>query len=95
MAEFTARHASTQAEVRDGNGVVLELIREVIVALGHGTNEHADTLLWIESLDIVLDTDNGTFERERDFAAVWRKVIGDGVFDDAEEFLLGSRGADG
>lgn len=63
MAELTAGHASTQAKVRDGDSIVLELVREVVLALGHSTHEDADTLLGIERLDVVLDPHDGSFER--------------------------------
>lgn len=62
VAELTAGYTGTETEVADGNGVVLELIGKVIVALGHGTDEDADALLGSESLDVVLDTHDWAFK---------------------------------
>src|SRR2546430_9321240 len=58
-------------------------------SLGHRTDEHADALLGAQGLDVVLHPDDGTLKGEGDLAAVWRQMVGDGVLDDTEKFLLG------
>lgn len=45
VAKLAASNASTQAVIRDRNGIILELIGKVIASLGHGTNENAYALL--------------------------------------------------
>lgn len=44
VAELPARHAGTEAEITDADGVVLEAVGEVVVPLGHGTYKDAYTL---------------------------------------------------
>jgi hypothetical protein len=95
VAELAAGNASAEAEIRDADGVVLEAIREVVFALGHGANEHTDALAFVQAFDIVFDSHHRGLVAERDFAAVWRQMIGDGVLDDSEELFLRGRAADG
>lgn len=45
MAEFTAGHTGTQAVVADTDLVILERVGKIIMTLGHGTDEDADTLI--------------------------------------------------
>lgn len=82
MAELATGNTGTKAVVANTNGIILELIGEVILALGHGSNEDADTLLLTKSLDVVLDTHNLSLVTERDLSAIWWKVIRDWVLDD-------------
>lgn len=82
MAEFTASYACTEVEVTDGDAVVLDMICEIIISLRHGTNENCNALTLPEPSNVVADTYNFRIEAECNFAAVWRKVVGDGIFDD-------------
>lgn len=95
VAELAAGHTGTETVVADTDGVVLERVSKVIVALGHGTNEDGDALLGTQRLDVVLRTDHGGVETHGDLAAVGREVVGDGVLDDLEQLLLRVGGADG
>lgn len=95
MAELAARHTGTQTVVADRNRIILELISKRVSALGHGADKDANALLGAEIHDVVPHAHNGRVERERDFAAVGRQVVGDGVLDDLEQLLLRSGGADG
>ena len=45
IAELSACYTGTQAVVADGDGVVNELVCEVVLALGHSANKDTDTLL--------------------------------------------------
>ncbi len=72
MAELAASDASTQAVVGDGNRIVFEHVRKVILALSHGTHEDTDTLFGTKSCDVVLHTDDFSLERQRYFAAIGR-----------------------
>lgn len=95
MAELATGHTGTQTVIADTDRVVLEGIGKVIVTLGHGTHEDTDTLLGAEGLDVVAGPDDWSLETQGHFTAVGRQVIGDGVFDDLKELLLGVGGADG
>lgn len=94
VAEFAARNTSTEIEVADGDGVVLDSVREVVVALGHGANEDAYALILAEALDVVAHSNNLGVEAESNLPAVRRKVVGDWVLDDLDELLLGGGRAD-
>lgn len=88
VAESAAGNTGTQAEVADTDRVILELVCEVVVTLGHGTDKDADALLGGEIADVVAHTNNGSVETQSDLAAVGRKVVGDGVLDDLQQLLL-------
>lgn len=95
MAEFTAGHTSTQAEVADTDGVILEGISKVIMTLGHGTDKNTNALICIQRLDIVCCSDHGCLETESHLTAVGRQVIGNGILDDLQQLLLRVGRADG
>ena len=95
MTEFTAGHTRTQTVVRDTNSIVLERVRKIIMALGHRPNKDTNTLALTEGLEVILGSNDRGLVGHGDFATVGREVVGDGVLDDAEEFLLGVCGADG
>ena len=88
MAELTACNAGTEVELTNGDAVVLDAVGEVVVALGHGTDENGNTLTLVEASDVITDTYDLGVETERDLAAIRREVIGDGVLDDFDELLL-------
>lgn len=75
VTEFAAGNTSAETVVADGDGVVLELVREIVASLGHGTDEDAHALLGTERLDIVVHTHDGGVETERNLAAVGREVV--------------------
>mgnify|MGYP000704612022 CR=1 FL=1 len=81
VAESAAGNTSTQAEVADTDRVILELVCEVVVALGHGTDKDANALLGGEIADVVAYTNDGSVETQSDLAAIGREVVGDGVLD--------------
>ena len=62
MAELAAGNAGTEVELANGNAVVLDVIREVVVALGHGTNENCNTLALVKTTDVVADSYNFRIE---------------------------------
>jgi hypothetical protein len=70
VAELTACYTGTETEVANGNGIVLELVGKIIVALGHGTDEHTDTLLGPEGLDVVFDSYDWAFKGEGNLPAI-------------------------
>ena len=94
VAELAASNAGTEIELADGDAVVFDTVGKVVVAFGHGTDENADALVGVQALNVVAYTHNLRVEAERDLAAVRGKVVGDGVLDDLDELLVGSRGAD-
>lgn len=95
MAESAACDTGTQTEVADTDRVVLELVCEGIVTLGHGTDEDANALLGREVGNVIADTDDGRIETEGDLAAVGREVVGDGVLNNLQQLLLRCSRADG
>jgi hypothetical protein len=94
MTEFTACYAGTQIELADGDAVVLDVVREVVIALGHGTYKDGNALALVESANVVADTYDLRVETERDLAAIRWQMVGDGVLDNLDELLLGCRRAD-
>lgn len=88
VAEFATRNTGTQAEIADADGVILEGIGEVIVTFGHGADEHAHTLFRAEVCDVVFYSDNIGVVTQRNFPAIRGKMVGDGVLDHFQEFLL-------
>lgn len=95
VTKLTAGHTGTQTVVADTDGVVFEGVCEIIVTLGHGSDEDADTLFGAERLHIVLDAHHGGVETKRHFPAVRGEMVGDWVFDDFQQFLLRVGGPDG
>lgn len=95
VAELTTRHTGTETVVADTDALILEGIGKVIVALGHGTDEDGDALIGLQRLQVVPGAHQGGFETHGDLATVGRQVVGDGVLDDLEQFLLRIGRADG
>lgn len=65
------------------------MICEVIVALRHGSNKHANALVVVQTLDIVSNPHHFRIKAQCNFSAVRREVVGDWVFNDVDQFLLG------
>jgi len=95
MAELATCYASTQTEVANTDCVVLEFVSEIVLAFGHGTDEDADALLRVQSLDIVGHSHNGCFETQSNLPAVRWQVICNRILNDFKELLLGCCGTDG
>lgn len=91
MAELAAGNTSAEAVVADTDGVIFELICEIIVSFSHGTDENTNALVLAQALDVILDSDYWRIETERDLAAVRRQVIRDGILDDVDQLLLRGR----
>jgi hypothetical protein len=94
VAELAARDAGTKVKLADSYAVVFDVVGEVIVALGHGSNEDCYALVVLKSGDVVAYAHNFCIEAEGDLAAVRREMVGDGVLDDLDELFLGGHGAD-
>lgn len=84
IAEFTARHASTEAVITYTDSVVLEAVGEIVITFGHCTNKNANALLWSYVCNIVFDPDNVSIVAERDLPAVGWKMVSDWILDDLE-----------
>ena len=95
MTKLAARHTRTQAIIADTNSIILEGVGKIIISLGHGADKDANTLVGAEGFDIVADADDGGIETHGHLATVGREMIGDGVLDDLEQFLVRVGGADG
>ena len=93
VAELGACHRGGEGKVADRDFLVDVLVGKVVVTLGHGTNENADALIWLQGLHVLADLDDWCVEGKRDLAAVWWEVVGDWVLDHLEELLLRVRGA--
>lgn len=72
MAKLAAGHARAEGVVADRDGLVLELVCEVIFPFGHGTNENTYTFLALEVRDVIPRLDHGRVEAQGDLPAVWR-----------------------
>lgn len=94
VAELAASNTGTKRVVADTDGIILELISERIVALGHGTDEDADALVRSKILYVVSNSHDLGVERQRDLAAVGREVVGNRVFDHLQKLLLRCSGPD-
>lgn len=94
VTELTTSNACRQAVVADGNLIVLEVVRKVIFALGHCTDEDAYALVGAERLDVVLHSYDRSLEGQGHFPAVGGQMLGDGVLDDPKELLLRRCGSD-
>jgi hypothetical protein len=94
MTELAACHTGAEIEVADTDGIVFELVRKVVLALGHGSNEHSDALLRAQALDVITYPHDLGVKTESNFPAIGRKMISDGVLDDLDELLLRSSGTD-
>jgi hypothetical protein len=95
VAEFAACNTGTEGVVADTDGVVLVLVGESVVALGHGTDENADALIRAEVLDVISHTHDLCIKGEGYLAAVGWEMVGDGVLDDLEQLLLRGGRPDG
>lgn len=71
VAELAASNTGRERVIADRNGVVLELVREVVIALGHCTYEDADALFCAKVLDVVAHSDHGCVEGQSNLSAVW------------------------
>jgi hypothetical protein len=94
MAELAACNAGTKVEVADSDRVVLDVVREVVIALGHGSDEDAYAFILVQALDVVRHPYDRRLEAQGDLSAVRREMVGDGILDHVNEFLLGCGGAD-
>lgn len=72
VAKLGACHTSGETEIADGDLLVHKLVGEIVRSLCHGTNEHADALVWLQRFHILPNLDNRRIETERDLPAVWR-----------------------
>lgn len=88
MAELAARNTSRETVVADGDLLIHELVGEVISALRHGSDEDTYALARVEVLDVISGAGDLGLETQGDLPAVWRKMVGDGVLDDAQKLLL-------
>jgi len=71
MAEFAACNAGTKAPIADTDRVVFEMIREIIIALCHGSNEDCNAFVLVQAMDVIPHANNLGLEAEGDLAAVW------------------------
>jgi hypothetical protein len=95
VAELAAGDTGAQTIVAYGNGVVFEIIGEVVTAFSHGTHKDADALVGLQSFDIVTHTNQLGVERQGHLSAFGREVVGDGILDHLEQLLLRIDGPDG
>lgn len=95
MAELATGDTGRKTEVADRNLLVDIGIGEVVRALGHSTNEDANTLIVVQLVDVAPHSYYRSVKTESDFSALGWQVVGDGVLDDAEQLLLRGRGLNG
>jgi hypothetical protein len=95
VAEFAARDTGRETVVADGDLLVDELVREVVRTLCHSTHENANTLLGLQTSNVLADFDEFGIETQSDLSAVGRQVVCDGILDDLEKLLLRRCRSDG
>lgn len=83
MTELAAGHTCRQREVADGDLLVHEGIRKVILALSHGTHEDADALLGAYRLDVLTSPHERRVKAQRHLATVGGEMVSDRVLDHA------------
>jgi hypothetical protein len=88
VAELTACNAGTEVELADGDGVVLDLVGKVVVALGHGSDEDGNAFVLVQVVDVVADAHHLGIKTQRDLAAVGWQMVCDGVLDDLNKLLV-------
>jgi hypothetical protein len=91
MAEFAAGYTGAKVEVADSDGIVLDVICEVVVSFGHCTDEDGNTFILVKALDVVPHPHHFSVETESDLPAIGREVVCDGILDNLDELLLGGR----
>lgn len=89
MTKLAAGNTGRQAKIADGDLLVHVCVGKIVRAFCHGANKDADTLVRIKTINVASDMRHGSVETEGNLTALGREVIGDGVVDDAEKFLLG------
>lgn len=94
MAKLATCNAGTEIEVANTDRVVLELIREVVVSFGHGSDENCDALILVQSFDVVSHSNHLGVEAQCHLPAIGREVIGDWILNDLDELLLGGGRSD-
>lgn len=95
MAEFAACYARTERKVADTDRVILELVREIILTLCHGSNKNAYALLRPQICDVISNPYNGCVETQCHLSTVGWQVLRNRVLNDLEKFLGRGRAADG
>ena len=70
VTELAACHTGAKTKVADTDGIVLELIREIVFPFCHGSDEYADAFLGSQSLNVILDANHLSLKTECDFSAV-------------------------
>jgi len=95
MAELATCYTGTQTEVANTDCVVFELVREIVFAFGHGTDEDADALFRAQSLYVVGYSHNGCFKAQSNLAAIRWQMVSNWILNYFEELLRGSCGTDG
>ena len=88
MAELAASNTGRERVIADRDRIILELVRKVVVALGHGTNENADAFFRAEILDVVPYSDHRCIEGNSDLSAVRWQMVCDGILNDLQKLLL-------
>ena len=88
ITELATGDTGAKAEVADTDGVVLEFICEIIVALGHCTNENTYALFGPKIGYVILHSDNRSIKTESDFSTIWRQMVGYRVLNDLEKLFL-------
>ena len=89
MTELAACDAGTETVVTDTYRIVFDMVREVVVALGHCADENRNALVLVQSANVISYTDDFRLEAERDLPAVRWQMVGDWILDDLNELLLG------
>jgi hypothetical protein len=93
VTELAASNTGRQRKVADRNLLIHKRVGEVILTLGHRTDENTNTVLGIRRFNPLTNLDKWCIEAQRNFAAVRRQVVSDGVLNHAKQLLVRVGGA--
>jgi hypothetical protein len=80
VAEFATCYAGTQAVIAYTDGIIFEVVGEIIVTLCHRADEDANALFPTQIRNIIFDPNNFGIITESHLTAVWWEVIGNWIF---------------
>lgn len=95
VAEFAARNAGGEGKIADGDLVVDYVVGECVLALCHGTHEHAYTLLVPQRLHIFPYPDKGRLKAQGYLAAVGRQMVSNGILNHTQQLVVRVCGPNG
>lgn len=95
MAKLAACDAGRKTEVADRDLLIDKFVGKGVLAFGHGSDENANALLRTYVRYPVTNSHQRSVKTQRDLSAVRRQMVSDGILDNSQKLLLGSRRTNG